>query len=296
MNFADIDKMLNNKTIPLAVCMPEEEDSIVAAYELSQKGFIKCIFVGHQDVIKNYIDKYAPGFCPEIINAETPEEAAFKTVELVRLGKAAAIEKGNISTPILLKAVLNSQTGIKDSKTLSHVLVYEWEGRLRFVTDGGMIPYPTFEDKIEIINNAKKLAKQLGFDKVRVAAVSATEQVNPKIQSSIEAAALSKMSERGQFGDDCIVEGPLGMDVVICPQAAKTKGITCEVTSNADVILCADIDSGNIFGKTILYYGNTSCAGLIIGAKCPVIMLSRSDTKETRINSVKLALATSFNR
>lgn len=294
MNFSDIDHLLGSKKVNLAICMPEEIDSITAAYEAYKLGFVNCIFVGNTKVMQEYIDKFAPDFKPEMINSDTPEESAFKTVELVRNKKASALMKGNISTPILLKAVLNSETGIKDSNVLSHVLVYEHNGSLRFLTDGGMIPTPTLENKIEIIKNAYKIAKKFGCNPVKVGIVSAAELVNTKIQSSLDAAVLSKMSYQGFFGEDCIVDGPFGLDNVISEEAAKIKHIKKTFKGNADVLVCADIDTGNILGKSILYYGKTRAGGMIIGAKCPVILLSRADTKEIRLDSIKLALAAGF--
>jgi phosphotransacetylase len=291
MNFSELDKKLSAGRVPLAVYMPEEADTVSAAYEAANLGFVDCIFVGNQKIIKTFIDKVAPGFKPEIIHCETPEEAAFKSVELVRNKKARALMKGNISTPILLKAVLNSETGIKRSSVLSHVLVYEWEGSLRFLTDGGMVTHPSLEEKIEIIQNAKILAKSLGIDMPRVAVLSAVEKVNPKMPSTLDAAVLAKMGERKQFGKDCIVEGPLALDNAISLESAHHKGLFNEVVGKADILVAPDIDTGNILGKSLLYFGNVQAGGMIIGAKCPVIMLSRSDDKQTRINSIKLALA-----
>lgn len=291
MNFEHIDKILGTNKVSMAVCMPEDEDSLMATYEASNRGFVNCLLVGREAIIKELIARLAPGYSPEIINAETPEDAAFKTVELVREGRASAIMKGHISTPILLKAVLNNETGIKASKVLSHTLVYEWDGSLRYLTDGGMIPCPTLEEKIEIINNNVALARKFGSDVVRVAAIAPVEKVNPKISSTIDAAILSKMSDRGQFGKGCIVEGPLALDNAISEESAHHKGIYNEVVGKADILLVSDIDTGNILGKSILYYGNTSVGGMILGAKVPVIMLSRSDSIEVRLNSIKLALA-----
>ena len=291
MNFADVDKILGARRVPLAVCMPEEVDTVAAAYEASNLGFVDCIFVGNPEVITGIIDRVAPGFKPEIIPADTPEEAAFKSVELVRNNKASALMKGNISTPTLLKAILNSETGIKKSDVLSHVLVFEWENSLRFLTDGGMIPHPTLEEKIELINNAKALAKKLGCEIPRVAVLSSVEKVNPKIQSTLDAAILAKMGERGQFGKDCIVDGPLALDNAISLESAHHKGLFNEVVGKADILIAPDIDTGNILGKTLLYFGNVQAGGMIIGARCPVVLLSRSDDRQTRINSIKLALA-----
>ncbi len=291
MNFKELDRKLSAGRIPLAVCMPEEADTVSAAYEAANLGFVDCIFVGNQKLIKGFIDSVAPGFKPEIIHCETPEEAAFKSVELIRTNKAKALMKGNISTPILLKAILNSETGIKRSSVLSHVLVYEWENSFKLLTDGGMITHPTLDEKVEIINNAKVLAKNLGIDMPRVAVLSAVEKVNPKMPSTVDAAVLSKMGERKQFGKDCIVEGPLALDNAISLESAHHKGLFNEVAGKADILIAPDIDTGNILGKSLLYFANVQAGGMIIGARCPVIMLSRSDDKQTRINSIKLALA-----
>lgn len=291
MNFADIERKLGTSQVPLAVCMPEQADTVKAAYEAHNAGFVKCIFVGNASLIKTCIDTHAPGFNPEIISADTPEEAAFKSVELIRDNKAQALMKGNISTSILLKAVLNSETGIKRSNVLSHVLVFEWEGSLKFLTDGGMLTHPTLEEKVEIINNAKNLAQSLGIEIPRVAVLSAVEKVNLKMPSTVDAAILSKMGERKQFGKNCIVEGPLALDNAISLESAHHKGLFNEVVGKADILVVPDIDTGNILGKTILYFTDSQTGGLIVGARCPVIMLSRSDDKQTRMSSIKLALA-----
>ncbi|MGM0598769.1 MAG: phosphate acyltransferase [Candidatus Rifleibacteriota bacterium] len=290
MNFAELDKKLETRKIPLAICMPEDPDTISAAYEATNLGFVECIFVGNQEIIKSFLPKVAPGFNPEIINATTPEEAAFKSVELVRQNRAKALMKGSISTPILLKAVLNSETGIKDSNVLSHILVYEWENNLKFLTDGGMITHPNLDEKIGIIKNAKTIAKNLGVEVPRVAVLSAVEKVNPKMASTIDAAILSKMGERKQLGKDIIVEGPLALDNAISLESAHHKGLFNEVVGKADILVAPDIDTGNILGKSLLYLTDVKAGGMIAGAKCPVIMLSRSDSKETRINSIKLGL------
>lgn len=291
MNFADVDKLLGTRKVPMAVCMPEDIDTVSAAYEASNEGFVECIFVGNRDIIKSCIDKVAPGFAPEIIHCDTGEEAAFKCVELVRENRASALMKGAISTPVLLKAVLNSETGIKKSNVLCHVLVFEWENSLRFLTDGGMLTHPSLEEKIEMINNSRALARKLGVEVARVAVLSSVEKVNPKMQSTVDAAVLSKMGERKQFGSDCIVEGPLALDNAISLESAHHKGLFNEVVGRADILVAPDIDTGNILGKILLYFGNVQAGGMIVGAQCPVVMLSRSDGKQTRMNSIKLALA-----
>ena len=291
MNFEELDKKLGSNKVPLVICMAEEDDTVLAAYEASNLGFVDCIFVGRKEIMTNCINRVAKGFSPRMLNAETPEEGAFKSVELIRNGEAKALMKGNISTPILLKAILNSDTGIKKGKILSHVLIFEWENKFKYLTDGGMIPHPTLTEKIEIINNAKSVAQSLGTEVPKVAVLSAVEKVNPKISSTLDAAILSKMSERKQFGKDCVVEGPLALDNAISLESAHHKGLFNEVVGLADILVAPDIDSGNVLGKSIMYFANTQAGGLIVGAKCPVILLSRSDDKQTRLNSIKLGLA-----
>lgn len=291
MNFKELDQKLGSNKVPLVICMAEEKDTIVAAYEASNLGFVDCIFVGRKEVMQKCIETHTPGFNPKLVHVDSPEDGAAKSVELIRTREAKALMKGNISTPILLKAVLNSETGIKQGKILSHVLVFEWEDSFKYLTDGGMIPHPTLEEKIEIIKNAKVLAKSLGTDVPKVAVLSAVEKVNPKMTSTIDAAILSKMGDRKQFGKDCLVEGPLALDNAISLESAHHKGLFNEVVGCADILVAPDIDAGNILGKSILYFADSQAGGLIIGAKCPVIMLSRSDDKATRLNSIKLGLA-----
>lgn len=291
MNFSDIDEKLGKNKLTIAVCMPEDENSIEAVYEAYTIGFANAIMVGNQEIISNLLKIKAPNFHPDIINAQTPEEAAFKSVELVRNNIASAIMKGSISTPILLKAVLNSSTGIKQSEVLCHVLAFENDNRLIFFSDGGMIPQPSLKDKIEIIKNVKLLAKKFGYSIPKIAVLSAFNEITPDLNSSIEAAALAQMGNRNMFGKDCIVDGPFSFATALGLENASEDYHTSQVCGKADALIAPDIDTGNIVGKSILYYGNTKAGGMIIGAKVPVIMLSRSDTKELRLNSIKLALA-----
>ncbi|MBF0500701.1 MAG: phosphate butyryltransferase [Candidatus Riflebacteria bacterium] len=290
MNFAWLDTHLEARRIPLAVCMPEEAEIVSAAKEASELGYVDCLFVGNREKMQAAIALAAPGFAPEMIETSSDEEAAAASVRLVREGRAKALMKGVIPTPTLLKAILNNETGIKKSSVLSHVLIFEYQGRFRFLTDGGMIPHPTLAEKQEILANAVFLAQRLGFEKPRVAVLAAIETVNPKMACTSDAAILSKMGERKQFGS-CIVDGPLALDNAISLEAAHHKGLFNEVVGEAEILICPDIDCGNILGKSIIYFSKCPAGGMIVGAQAPVILLSRSDTKEVRINSIKLALA-----
>ncbi|MBF0545688.1 MAG: bifunctional enoyl-CoA hydratase/phosphate acetyltransferase [Candidatus Riflebacteria bacterium] len=290
MNFSSIESKLKKGKIPLAVCMPEEPDVILAAAEAAELGVVETILVGKREKIESVIRNHSPGFKAEIVDIENDELAAKKCVELVKEGRAKALMKGTVSTPVFLKAILNSETGIKKGALLSHVLIFEWKGRFRFLTDGGMVPHPTLAEKKEILNNVLWLAHSYGFEKPRVAILSAVETVNEKMQSTLDAAVLSKMGERKQFGS-CIVDGPLALDNAISKEAAHHKGIFNDVAGEAEILICPDIDTGNVLGKSILYFTDCRSGGLLIGAQVPVVMLSRSDTKQVRLDSIKLALA-----
>ncbi|MBF0409485.1 MAG: phosphate butyryltransferase [Candidatus Riflebacteria bacterium] len=290
MNFSSIEKKLQKGRTPLAICVPEEADALQAAKEAEESGAVKTILVGNREKILTLIQQYTPGFQPEIVNTDSDEAAAKKCVELVKTGDAKALMKGTVSTPVFLKALLNSETGIKKGALLSHVFVFEWEGKFRFVTDGGMIPQPTLQEKKEILLNALWLARSYSIENPKVAVISAVETVNEKIQSTVDAAAIVAMGEKKEFGN-CLINGPFALDNAISVEAAHHKGIFSEVAGQADILLCPDIDTGNILGKSILYFTNFRSGGLLIGAQVPVVMLSRSDTKQVRLDSIKLALS-----
>ncbi len=294
MNFAELEKKLKANRVPLIVCMPEDQEAVLAAQEAMEMGYVDCVFVGNRDKITELVKQVGGGFQPEIVDADGEEAAAAKSVELIRSGRGKALMKGTVATPKLLKAVLNSETGIKAGEVLSHVLVYEWEGRFRFLTDGGMVPHPTLAEKQAILANAVDLARRLGISTPKVAVLSAIETVNLKMPSSVDAAILAKMGDRKQFGT-CMVEGPLALDNAISVESAHHKGLYGEVVGQAEILVCPDIDTGNILGKSLMYFANVPAGGLIIGAKVPIILLSRADSKQTRLNSIKLALAGGLN-
>ncbi len=290
MNFAELEKKLGGKKTPLAICMPEDLDTLEAAAEAAEIGLIEPVLVGRSDHLTPLFKQCALAARWRLVPVSDEAAAAVETVRLVRDGEAKALMKGTIATPTLLKAVLNNDTGIKDSPVLSHVLIFEWQGRFRFLTDGGLIPHPTLAEKEAIINNAVKCARRLGCDKPRVAVLSAVEKVNAKIPSTLDAAVLAKMGERGQI-KNCVVDGPLALDNAISLESAHHKGLFNDVVGEAEVLVAPDIDTGNILGKTLIYFGHLPVGGLVIGAKAPIVLLSRADTKEIRLNSIRLALS-----
>ncbi|NCB46949.1 bifunctional enoyl-CoA hydratase/phosphate acetyltransferase [bacterium] len=228
----------------------------------------------------------------EIVDEPDHKKAAEKAVELVKAGQASALMKGLLHTGTFLKAVLDKEKGLNRGKQITQASVFEKEygDGFQILSDCAISIQPDVNQKIQIVENTIELSKKLGYGQPRIALLSALETVNPAINDTIEAAVISKMADRGQI-KGAIIDGPLALDNAISEESAHHKGIYNEVVGKADVLLAPDIDTGNILGKSILYYGNTPTGGMIIGAKVPVIMLSRSDTIDVRLNSIKIALA-----
>ncbi len=289
MTFAELETRLKSQKIPLAICLPEDPETVSAAREASDLGYVDCLFVGREGPMRDALAKAAPGFAPRLVPVASEEEAAARTVALVRAGEAKAIMKGAVSTPVLLKAILNKETGIRQGNLLSHVLVYEWEGGLRLLTDGGLNPHPTVEEKLGILTNAVEFARRLGIATPRAAILSAAETVSFKMPSTMDAAVIAKMGERKQI-PGCLVDGPLALDNAISLESAHHKGLANDVVGRADILVAPDIDTGNILGKSIMYFGKVPAGGVILGASVPVVMLSRSDDRQTRRHSIVLAL------
>lgn len=228
----------------------------------------------------------------ETIDTTDEYETAEKSVKLVGDGKANLLMKGLIKTSTLLKAVLNEEWGLRTGKLLSHVAVLDSPviDRLILLSDGGMIIKPNLEQKVSIIENAVQVAKSLDIELPKVACIAAVEVVNPSMPETVEAAILSKMNQRGQI-KDCIVEGPLGFDNAINLKAAKVKRVNGEVAGRADILIVPDIHSGNFLGKSVVYMAGGKIAGIVVGAKVPVVIVSRADSFENKFYSVALGLS-----
>lgn len=202
--------------------------------------------------------------------------------------------KGLVKTSTLLKAVLDKEFGLRTDRLLSHVAVVEVPGvnRLIFVTDGGMVIRPTLEQKVQIIQNAVEVARKLGYEIPKVGLIAAVETVNPDMPETMEAAIIAKMNERGQI-KNCKIDGPLGIDNALSIYAAEVKGVKGDVAGHADILVVPDIHSGNFLGKSAVYFANGRIAGIIAGAKVPVIVISRADTSDSKFASIALAIALS---
>ena len=226
----------------------------------------------------------------EIINEPDTEAAALKAVELVHNGEADILLKGLLETKTFLKSVLNKEVGLRTGKMLSHVCVFEIEGidRLLFFTDVAFNTYPTLADKVNIINNAVEVAHACGIECPKVAPLCAVETVNPKMQPTVDADNLTKMYEGGDF-KGCQIYGPLSMDLAIDPEAAVHKGVTNPVAGHADILLFPNIDAGNITYKILVRTAKVKIGNVLVGTSAPVVLTSRSDDFQTKLNSIALA-------
>ena len=227
----------------------------------------------------------------EIIDKTDKKEAARYAVELVRNKKASILMKGMLGTARILKAILDKEIGLRTNRMLSHVYTLQIKDydRLLTMTDGAMSISPDLKQKAQIIQNAIYYAHSMGIKKPKVAVVAALELVNPDMPATIDAACLAKMSERGQIVGG-IVDGPLGFDNAISKEAAKHKGVESPVSGEVDIVLVPNIESGNIFAKGLVYLAEAVPAGLLLGAKAPVVLVSRSDTAQSKLYSIALGV------
>ncbi len=279
-----------HKKIAVAAAQdPEVLTAIKGAYEL---GLATAILVGDADKIRQAADPV--GFDlnqAEIVDEPTPVGAARRAVSLVRSGHAQMLMKGLLNTADILRAVLDKEIGLRTGRVLSHVAIMEPQGygRLLLMTDGGMNIAPDLKQKAQMIENAVGVAQKLGILCPKVAVITAFEQVNPDMPATVEAALLSKMAERGQI-KNCVVDGPIALDGAVSEEAAKHKGMQSPVAGQADILLVPVIEVGNVLYKTITYLGNGKVAGIIAGAAAPIILTSRSDSPEAKLNSIAAAV------
>lgn len=276
----------------IAVASAGAEDVLKAVEAARKEGLADSILVGDKKEIIQIANK--KGIDPtnyEIIDLLDKTEATRCAVELARNKKASILMKGMIGTARLLKAILDKEIGLRTDRMLSHVYTLQIKGydRLLTVTDGAMSINPNLEQKAQIIQNAIYYAHSIGIEKPKVAAVAALELVNSDMPATIDAACLAKMSDRGQIVGG-IVDGPLGFDNAISKEAAKHKGLESPVSGEVDIILVPNIESGNILSKGLVYLANAVPAGLLLGAKAPVVLVSRSDSTQSKLYSIALGV------
>lgn len=289
-----IDRAAQESIKTVAVAAAEDLEVIEAVIAALDRNLAKFILFGDKEKINSILKtKTHQNISDEnlkIINAES-NTAAELAVKAVFNKEADVLMKGNIPTNILLKAVLNKEYGLRTGNVLSHVAVFEVPGFNRFtiITDAAMNIAPDLEQKAQIIKNAAFLARSIGIAMPKVAPIAAVEVVNPAMQATLDAAALTVMNKRGQISG-CIIDGPLGLDNAISSLAAEHKGIHSDVAGNADILLVPTIEVGNALYKSLIYFANAKVGAVITGAKSPIVLTSRADSAESKLYSLALAL------
>ncbi|MFN7251122.1 MAG: phosphate butyryltransferase [Anaerobacillus sp.] len=279
----------------VAVAAAEDEEVIAAVVCAVEKKLATFILYGNESIIKSLLATRDNGYdvnqFVKIVDAKNERDAARLAVQGVSSGIANVLMKGNVSTSVILKEVLNKEYGLRTGSVLSHVAAFQIKDfdRLLFITDAAMNIAPDLNQKIEIINNVVNFARRLGITLPKVAAISAVETVNSNMLATMDGALLTQMNARGQI-KNCLVDGPLALDNAISLQAADVKGIKGEVAGNADIILVPTIEVGNVLYKSLVYFAKAKVGAVITGASAPIVLTSRADSAETKLYSLALAV------
>ena len=274
----------------IAVAAAHDEEIIITVAEAYKKGIADFILVGDEKRIAELAQKSEVKFDFAVIDERDEKEAALKAAELVRTGKADVLMKGLLNSSVFLKAVLDENRGLKTGKLLSHLAAFEIPtcAKLAFHTDGGMNTFPNLESKKQILANALAALNKLGIVEPKVAVLAANELVSEKMPSTVDAAALVAAVQRGEL-PSCRIEGPVAMDVALSKEAARHKGIASKISGEVDLFVMPNIEAGNMVGKTLLYAAGAKMAGVILGGTKPVVMTSRAENAEGKLNSILLA-------
>ncbi|MFP4244961.1 MAG: bifunctional enoyl-CoA hydratase/phosphate acetyltransferase [Ectothiorhodospira sp.] len=278
--------------VTMAVVHPVDTQAILGAYESARAGLIHPVLIGPEERIRAAADEAEVDISDfELVSVPHSHAAAEEAVSLTRSGRIESIMKGSLHTDELLRAVLARDSGLRTERRVSHIMAFDVPTYPRplFITDAAINIYPTLADKMDIVQNAIDLAHAVGNENPKVAILSALETVNPKIQSTLEAAALCKMAERGQITGGTL-DGPLAFDNAVSEAAAKTKHIVSPVAGKADILVAPDLEAANMLMKQLTYLADATGAGIVLGARVPIVLTSRADDAITRMASCALAL------
>ena len=290
MKFNDVIEKTKNNQKTLSVACADDPKVMQACYDAYREGISKSIFVGNKDNMEKIAkERNIDLDAFKIIDEKDKTKAVKKAVELINKDEAQFLMKGYVDTSILLKGVLNKEWGLRTGRLLSHIALFEIDKYHKpfIVTDGGMNIKPDLKTKMDIINNAADFYIRLGVKEPKIAILAAIEKVNPDMPETIDASLLAKMSQRKQISG--IVDGPLAFDLAISKESAKHKKISSPVAGEADILVVPDLASGNILAKALIYMADSKVAGIIVGAKCPIVLLSRSDNEVTKKMSIAMA-------
>jgi phosphate butyryltransferase len=288
----DLQAVVNRKDKKkLVLAVSQDSQSLGALHEAYKAGFIEPVLVGSMPETEFLIKEGGYDFSGvEMIHEDTQEKAVEHAVRMVHDKKAEILMKGKVATPILLKAVLNKEWGLRTGRLLSHIALFEVNTyhKLIAVTDVAMNIAPSLSDKIQIVNNSVEFLNRMGIAKPKVAVLGAIEMVNESMKATLDAALLSKMNQRDQIRN-CIIDGPLAFDNAVSFESAKHKGIKSEVAGDTDLLLMPDIEVGNVLYKSLVFFAKAKVASVILGARAPIVLTSRSDSEEAKFNSILLA-------
>jgi len=293
-----LERCLSLEPIPTAVAHPCEATALSGAVEAAEKKLIVPILVGPADKIAATAKAAGLNLANlEVIDVPHSQAAAAKAVELVREGRAEVLMKGSLHTDELMSAIVSREGGMRTGRRISHAFVMDVPTyhKVLIITDAAINIAPTLEDKVDICQNAIDLAISLGCAQPKVAILAAVETVTSKMPATLDAAALCKMADRGQIKGG-ILDGPLAFDNAISKEAAETKGIQSQVSGDADILLAPDLEAGNILAKQLSYLANADSAGMVLGARVPVILTSRADSVRSRIASCGVAMLVAHAR
>jgi len=302
-SFKEIREKVKSYGRQFFVVIPASDDEISIEVALSAKseGLAQSILIGDKKKIEDILSKKGASITDfEIIDCKDYSEAAKIAVRLCREKKADMLLKGHLDTPLLLRAVLDRDEGLRTERLLSDVFIFEdplWDnrgGKLVAITDGGITPAPNLEQKKQILLNAVEVYHRLGYERPKVAIMSAIEKPNEKIPSTWDAKLLVDMYRKGEI-TGCIVEGPMALDVAAHRWCAEVKGIHSEIAGDVDIMLMPTFEAGNMVAKVFVFYMNRQIGHVIKGAKVPILINSRTDSPQLKINSIALSIITGLN-
>ncbi len=293
-NFNEVfDKCKRLETIKLALCGADDYDALSAVIIARELDIIEPILIGDVDAIKQIADSKSISLQGvELVSTNSPEESVEKGIELIRNGDANLIMKGLVKTPVFMKKVLSKDEGLRTDRLISHCYVFESpiHKKLKVLTDGGISPKPDAEQKKSIIKNALLVTEVLEISRTKVALVCASETKNPKIPATAHAMEIVESFEKGEFKDyDVLIDGPFGIDVAFSHDSAEHKKINSEVAGDADVWLMPNLEAGNMTAKTLTTFAQVKNGGILVGTIAPIVLVSRSDSAETKLNAIALA-------
>jgi phosphate acetyltransferase len=287
-----VDRAKQAPAVRCAVVHPCDESSLSGVVQAVENGLLIPVLVGPAERIKNVARQHGIDIAPfELVDAPHSEAAAARAVQLIHEGKAELLMKGSLHTDELMRAVTASATGLRTARRISHVFIMDVPNypETLFIADAAINIAPDLDAKRDIVQNTIDLFVELGLGTPRVAILSAVETVTTKIPSTIEAAALCKMAERGQITGG-LLDGPLAFDNAIDPQAAETKGIRSAVAGRAQILIVPDLEAGNMLAKNLTFMLKADAAGLVLGARVPIVLTSRADSVRTRLASCAAAV------